>query len=138
LTRDFWVLIFHSVIGKWFKRPYFIYVYVLGCDAWHLVNLEALPGVYKGFWIMISGIAAILGLVMVILAKFYTTAQIQRLRRMVAEAQADNSKMKTALRVAESTKAVAVQNLKTEERIQRTLKLQIEKNTRKLAEMTKK
>jgi hypothetical protein len=57
---------------------------------------------------------------------------------MVAEAQADNSKMKTALRVAESTKAVAVQNLKTEERIQRTLKLQIEKNTRKLAEMTKK
>lgn len=102
------------------------------------MNPEALPGVYKGFWIKISGIAAILGLVMVILAKFYTTAQIQRLRRMVAEAQADNSKMKTALRVAESTKAVAVQNLKTEERIQRTLKLQIEKNTRKLAEMTKK
>ncbi len=86
---------------------------------------------------MVSGIAAILGLVMVVLAKFYTTAQIQRLRRMVAEAQADNNKLKTELRVAESSKAVAAQNLKTEERIQRTLKLQIEKNAKLLAEMKK-
>lgn len=87
---------------------------------------------------MVTGIAAILGLIMVVVAKFYTTTQIQRLRRMVAEAQADNSKLKTELRVTESTKAVAAQNLKTEERIQRTLKLQIEKNTRRLAELKKK
>ena len=87
---------------------------------------------------MVSGIAAILGLIMVIVAKFYTTAQIQRLRRMVAEAQADNNKLKTELRVAESSKAVAAQNLKTEERVQRTLKLQIEKNKRLLDNLTKK
>jgi len=86
---------------------------------------------------MVSGIAAILGLVMVVVAKFYTTAQSQRLRRMVAEAQADNSKLKTELRVAESNKAVAAQNLKTEERIQRTLNLQIEKNAKQLAELKK-
>ena len=86
---------------------------------------------------MVSGMAAILGLVMVVVAKFYTTAQSQRLRRMVAEAQADNSKLKTELRVAESNKAIAAQNLKTEERILRTLNLQIEKNAKQLAELKK-
>ena len=86
---------------------------------------------------MISGIAAIIGLVMVIVVKFFTTAQVQRLRRMVAEAQAINNKIKTGLRVAESNKAVSLQNLKTEERIQRTLKLQIEKNNRDLASFKK-
>lgn len=86
---------------------------------------------------MVSGIAAILGLIMVIVAKFFTTAQVQRLRRMVAEAQTINNKIKTELRVAESNKAVSVQNLKTEERIQRTLQLQIKKNEKDLASFKK-
>lgn len=87
---------------------------------------------------MITGIIAIVGFIMVIGAKFYTTAQIQRLRRMVAEAQTMNNKAKTELRMAENNKAVASQNLKAEERIQRTLKLQIEKNEKNLASLRKK
>jgi hypothetical protein len=86
---------------------------------------------------MIAGIAAIMGLILVIVAKFFSTAQVQRLRRMVAEAQTVNNKIKTELRVAESGKAVALQNLKTEERIQRTLKLQIEKNKKDIASFKK-
>jgi hypothetical protein len=72
---------------------------------------------------MITGLAAILGLVMVVAAKFYTTAQIQRLRQKVVEAQTLNNKAKTGLKMAENTKAVALQNVKTEERIARTLNL---------------
>ena len=86
---------------------------------------------------MVAGIVAIMGLIMVIMAKFFTTAQSQRLRRMVAEAQSVNGKIKTELRMAENNKAVALQNLKTEERIQRTLKLQIEKNEKDLASLKK-
>lgn len=87
---------------------------------------------------MITGIIAIVGFIMVIGAKFYTTAQSQRLRRMVAEGQTMNNKVKTELRMSENNKAVALQNLKTEERIQRTLKLQIEKNEKNLASLRKK
>ncbi|MFT5370001.1 MAG: ABC-type protease/lipase transport system fused ATPase/permease subunit [Candidatus Latescibacterota bacterium] len=86
---------------------------------------------------MVTGLAAIMGLILVIVAKFFTTAQIQRIRRKVAEEQTTNSKIKTELRVAESTKAVALQNLKTEERIQRSLNLQIDKNKTDLANLKK-
>jgi hypothetical protein len=78
-----------------------------------------------------------MGLILVIVAKFFTTAQIQRIRRKVAEEQTTNSKIKTELRVAEVTKAVAFQNLKTEERIQRSLNLQIDKNNTDLANLKK-
>jgi ABC-type protease/lipase transport system fused ATPase/permease subunit len=86
---------------------------------------------------MVTGLAAIMGLILVIVAKFFTTAQIQRIRRKVAEEQTTNSKIKTELRVAEVTKAVAFQNLKTEERIQRSLNLQIDKNNTDLANLKK-
>ena len=86
---------------------------------------------------MVTGLAAIMGLILVIVAKFFTTAQIQRIRRKVAEEQTTNSKIKTDLRVAEVTKAVAFQNLKTEERIQRSLNLQIDKNNTDLANLKK-
>lgn len=87
---------------------------------------------------MITGLAALVGLFMVIGTKFFTTVQIQRLRRMVAESQATNSKIKTELRVAENNKAVSMQNLKTEERMLRTLRIKIQKNDETLASLKKK
>ncbi|MDA0708799.1 MAG: hypothetical protein O3B73_01155 [bacterium] len=87
---------------------------------------------------MVSGIAALLGLIMVVVSKFFTTSKIQQIRRMVAEAQVGNNKIKTELKVAENNKAVALQNLKTEERIQRTLMLQVEKYTNELSSLEKK
>jgi hypothetical protein len=87
---------------------------------------------------MVSGIAALLGLIMVVVSKFFTTSKIQQIRRMVAEAQVGNNKIKTELKVAENNKSVALQNLKTEERIQRTLMLQVEKYTNELSSLEKK
>jgi len=86
---------------------------------------------------MIFGILAVVGLLGVIFAKFYTTNQSQKLRLMIATTQSQNNKIKGELKLAESTKSAMIYDLNVEERKLRVLKAKISKYDRDLTDLKK-
>jgi hypothetical protein len=86
---------------------------------------------------MIYGIVAVGILFGVIATKYLTSANIQRLRQKVLEAETEARKARGRLKAAENESAVVGRGVKTEERKKKALEKQIDKYRKELAELKK-
>ena len=86
---------------------------------------------------MVLELVGMSGLLGVVVAKIFSTKGIQVLKRQVADAQSVNNKIKGELKITESKRAAASQDLNKEERKLRTLKLKAKKQEKDIASFKK-